>query len=356
MPNGNPKKNQKRLTSPLRARVVENLNLILVAFALAFVTWIFAKMGESEEVGLTIPVVPMPSDPRVEVKVMPSSLPVVLRYPKDLRNYISSENFMFVVDISDLREKLGLEWKAKTEPMNEKNLVANIRGARRVTLVKVGAPSNTVRVEARWNAIPAIVEPDLTGLDRIPSGYQLLTPVRVIPREAWVTGDPQALATLPRDELTSKVRLLTEKVSVADRTQGGLVTVPIRLPQGVEIVQPPTTTAEIALEIQEIQTVREIRGVKLDFSAVAPESLELVYDVKTATVTVFGPQSLLPKVTPEMIEVTFVRPTEELPNTTKEVALEAHFAATAPEEIRSKLTIRSIEPRTIKITYLPRQR
>lgn len=346
---------KKRPAPPKTSRIRENLNLLAVSLGLAVAVWLFAKMSETEEAGLTIPVAVTPDDPRLEVRISPSQMPVVLRYPKELRNYITSENFYFSVDVSDLRDKLGLDWQAKTEPMNEKNLVANIRGARRVTLVKTGAPSNTVRVEVRWKAQPAVVVPEIVGTDRLPAGYQLVTPVRVEPSEVWVTGRPEVMLSLARDELTSKIKLLTERIDVSSRTEGGLVSVPIKLPPGLEIIQPKVATAEVTLEIQEIQTVREIRGVKINLSAVAPETLAIEYKEKQATVTVFGPQSLLPKVTPEMIDISFVRPAQEVPGSSHEVALEAHFNSNAPEEVRTKLAIRSIEPRAITIHYLPKE-
>ncbi len=349
------KPQKKRPAMPKVSRLRENLNVMAVSVGLALAVWLFAKLSETEEAGMTIPVVVTPEDPRMEMRVMPPQMPVILRYPKDVRNYITSENFYFSVDISDLRDQMGLDWQVKTEPLNEKNLVANIRGVRRVTLVKAGGVTNTVRVEARWRAQPAVVVPDIAGVDRLPSGYQLVTPVHVEPQEVWVTGKPELMALLPRDSETSKVKILTGRIDVTGRTQGGLVTVPLKLPPGVEIIHPRTTTAEVTLEIQEIQTVREIRGVKINLSAVAPESVSVEYDEKQATVTVFGPQSLLPRVTPDMIELTFVRPQQEVPGTTHEVALDAHFAASAPDEIRSKLTIRSVQPRSIKVRYVPRQ-
>jgi hypothetical protein len=350
MPNG--KKTKKKRKSLLRVKVTENANLILVAFALAFVTWIFAKAGESEEATITIPVLVTPADPRIQVRVSPASFPVILRYPKDMQKSISSGNFHFAVDIAEMRDNLGLEWKSKSEPVTAKNLVANIRGARRVSLVQVGTQSNTVRVEVRWNAVPALVEPDLVGAERLPAGFQVVTPVRIIPREVWITGDPEALSTLPRDEVTSKIKLYTEKVNVGDRVQASLETVQIKLPRGVDIVQPASALAEVNLEIQETQTVREIRDVNLDFAAVLPDSVQLDYKEKTATVTVFGPQSLLQKIGPGSIEITLVRPAEEVPGTSKDVTLETRFAASVPEDVKSRLTIRSVEPKSIKVTYL----
>ncbi len=349
------KPQRKRPASPKLSRVRENINILAVSVALAVAVWVFAKTSETEEAGLTIPVVVTPEDPRIELRVSPTQMPVIIRYPKELRNAITSENFYFSVDISDLVDQLGLDWVVKTEPMTEKNLVAQIRGSRRVTLVRAGAGKNTVRVEARWKAQPAAVVPDIVGMDRLPPGYQLQTPVRVDPPEVWLTGRPEVLLSLPRDPVTSRIKVLTERIDVSGRTQGAIVTVPIRTPLGAEIISPRTTTADVTLDIQEIQTVKEIRGVKISLSAVAPDAVKLEYNEKTATVTVFGPQSLLPKVTPEMIEVSFVRPPEEIPGTTHNVVLEARFANSAPEEIRSRLTIRSIQPSSIKVRYVPTQ-
>jgi hypothetical protein len=348
------KPQKKRPAQPRLSRWRENLNILAVSFGIAVAVWLFAKLSESEEAGLTIPVVVTPDDPRIDIRVLPAQMPVVLRYPKDIRNYITSENFYFSVDISDLRDQLGLDWLAKTEPMNEKNLVAKVRGAQHVSLVKVGGPTNTVRVEARWKAYPAVVVPDIVGTDQLPQGYQLVPPIRVDPSQVWVTARPDILFTVPRDPETSKIKILTDRIDVAGRTQGGLLTVALRVPPGLEIVQPKTSTAEVSLEIQEIQTVREIRGIPIRLSAVAPESVSIEYEQKEAIVTVFGPQSLLPKITPDMIEIGFVRPSEEVPGTSAEVQLEAHFTANAPEEVRSRVTIRSVSPKAIKVRYVPK--
>lgn len=334
-----------------RIRIPDNVNLALVSFALAFLVWVFAKASQTQEGRLNIPVRVSNADPRIEAVINPETMPVTLRYSRDAAPYISSENFVLQVDTNDLRQNLGIDWKTISLPLNEKNLISNNVPAR-VDVNQIGNQRSTVEVKMRWRATPAVVEADLVGVDRLPEGYQLVTPVRVSPSEVYLVGDETALATVARDEVTSRLKVVTERINVAGRTQSALETVPIRLPKGVDIINRPNSLAEVSLVIQEVQTVREVRGVPLDFHAVASDSLKLEYNEKTANVTIFGPQSLLQQVSPNSFRMLLVRPSEELPGATRELPLEAHFARTVPEEVRSRITIRSVEPRTLKVRYV----
>lgn len=343
----------KRSRNLPNIRLSENANLWIAAFAIAFVAWVFAKTAATEEAELNVPVVPANVHPSVDVRVVPRSMWVSLRYPKNLEPYISSSNFRFEVDTADLRDNLGLEWKSKNLPLSERQFVATVPRANRIELTKIGKGTNSVRVEARYNAQPAVVEPTVVGQEKMKSGLQLAA-VRPIPREVWLVGSPEALATVPRDELTSRLIARTEPINVADKTQPTLEAVPLRLPPGVEVVQRPSRTVEVNLDIQEVQTIREVKGVKIDFQALSPESVSLEYQPKTATVTLYGPASLLQQVTPESLEIVPVRPAEEVPGTTKDVPLEARLLPSVPDEVRSKLQVRSIDPKTIRVRYAAR--
>lgn len=334
-----------------KLRYSENLKLLLVSFAIAFIAWVFAKASDTDEARITVPVVVKPDDPRIELRLTPNQIPVTIRYPRDLQKYISSENFHFEIEAADLRQNIGLDWKSKSQPLTLSNWATNIPQPYRVQVQKIGIESNTVEVAWRWKAQAAMVEPQIVGTSSLPAGVSLVTPVKVTPKQVWIVGTPDALATVPRDEETSRMKLLTEKISVADRTQSSLETVAIQVPAGIEIVQPPTKLAEVNIELQEVQTVREFH-VKLDFKALSPDTVSLEYKEKAATVTVFGPPSLLRQLTPESIEIVMQRPSEEVPGTTKDVPLEAQFAPSVPEEMKARLTIRSVEPKTIKVRYV----
>jgi hypothetical protein len=335
-----------------KTKIGENVNLLLASFALAFLTWVFAKSGEVQEATLFVPVSAgeVEKDTRYEVELQPATMLVRLRYNKDAGPYISSENFRFQVDTSDLRQSLGVEWKAKSLPLTEKDLVANIPS--RVEVVKIGTQSNTVDVRMRYHAVAAVVVPDIAGTDRLPEGLQLVTPVKVSPGEVWITGGTDALKTLPRDEVTSRIKLTTERINIGDHTQSSLETVPIKLPPGIEMVQRQSANAEVNVEIQEVQTVREIRGIKLDFQAVAADSVQMQYPDKSATVSVFGPQSVIRQLTPESFKLVLIRPSEELPGKMMDVPLEAHFAASVTDDVRARVTIRSVEPRMLHVKYV----
>ncbi len=105
-----------------KTRVAENLNLLLASFALAFLIWVFAKAGETQDSRLVIKVEVANSDPRIEAQIEPASMPVHLRYGKEAAEHISSENFRFQVDTADLREKLGVEWSTKSMPLSVHDL------------------------------------------------------------------------------------------------------------------------------------------------------------------------------------------------------------------------------------------
>lgn len=336
-----------------KIRLTENLNLLLASVALAFLAWVFVKAGEAQESRLNVPVTLTNVDPRLDVEVVPPSMPVYVRYSKDAAPYISSDNFQFQIDASSLRDGLGVDWKSRSIPLGEKEWVANVPA--RVELIKVGTDSSTVEIRMRWRAQLAVVEPDLAGVERIPEGYQLVTPVKVTPSQVYIVGSDDRIAALPKDEITSRPRLLTERVNVAERKQSALETVPILLPPGIEIIQRQSRNAEVSLEIREVQTVREIRGVPLNFQPVSSDSMSMEYDTRTASVSVYGPQSLLRQLTPESFRMVLIRPREELPGTTRELPIEAHFAAAVSEEVRTRVSIRGVEPRSLQVRYVEKQ-
>jgi hypothetical protein len=337
------------LKNKKKTRFSESINLALVSVALAFIVWIFARSGQTLEARITVPVVAINVDPHMEAQIDPPTMPVVVRYDKESSQYINSENFQFRVDVTDLKTNLGATWKVKSQPLSDKNWLANI--AARVELVKIGQQNPTVEVRLRWNAVSAVVEPNIVGADRIPDGYQLVTPVKITPGEVYLVADQDVLNTLPRDDETSRIVLKTEPIGVAGRTQGSLESVEILMPPGVNLIQQTSNLAEVNIEIQEVQTVREIRGIKLDFQAVAPDTVKLGYDDHAATVTVFGPQSLIRQLTPDSFRMALVRPPEEIPGTSRDLPVEAHFSSAVSDDIRNRVTIRSIDPKSIKVNY-----
>jgi hypothetical protein len=342
----------------IRIKISENARLLLVSFGIAFVVWVFAKAGETEEARIQVPVVvtlgDKRPDERMDVRVEPARIPVILRYPKRLERYISSENFRLQVDAQEVSDDLGLDWKSMSQPLTEKNWFANIPEASRVDLIKIGTQSNTVEVRLRWNARPAVVEPQIVGADRLPEGLQLVTPVSVTPREVWIVGESHALDTIPRDEVTSKLALKTAPINVSDHSKGNLESVQIETPPGVEVIQPKSRFAEVNFEIQEVQTIREIRNVKIDLKALNPDAVDLVYKERIATVTVFGPPSLLKQLTSDSFEISMIRPSEELPGTSKDVPLEVRFSPNVPADIKTRVTIRGSRPATVRVSYVAR--
>jgi hypothetical protein len=338
-----------------KARLKEQLKLGGMALGLAIIVWMIAKAGETREAKLTIPIQVTSVGPQVEVQVVPPEIPVIIRYGREASPYISSENFTFVVDASNMQEDLGVSWKSMTLSLSDKNWVANIPSAR-VDLAKIGLQGSTVEISMRYNAVPAVIKPEIVGLDRLPDGYQLVSPVKSSPREVYLVGDPDRLSKLPVDDITSRVVLKTAPISVAGRTGSSLENVEILLPAGVNMVQRSSNLVEVNLEIQEVQTVREIDDIPLNFQAVAPDTVTMVYTTRSTSVRVFGPQSLLRQLSPESFRVSLVRPQEEVPGTVRDVPLEVHFTSSISEEIRSRVLIQAIEPNSIRVEYVAREK
>lgn len=347
---------KKKKKSLPQIRVSENLQLLLVSLALAFVAWMIAKTGDTEETRIQVPVLVTINDKRpdarFDVRVNPQTIPVTLRSPKAVQ--LSSENLYFEVDASSMREGLGLDWKSMSLRLSEKNWVANVPERWRVRLEKIGGQTNTVEILMRWRAVPAEIKPDITGEDRLPQGMQL-APVKVSPKEIWIVGEPQVLDTLERDPVTSKMLLRTERIDVSNRTGAApLQTVLIRVPPGVEIVQPATRTADVTVDIQEVQTERVISGLKIDYVAANPD-LSAEYKEHTASVKVYGPATLLQQLGPQSLEIGFARPAEELAGMSSEVTLEPRFAPSVGGEDRTKMTIRQVTPKWIKVRFQQKQ-
>lgn len=338
-----------------KARLREQLRLAVVSIGLALIVWMIAKAGETREAKLTIPIEVASPSPQVQVQVIPDAIPVVVRYGRDASPYISSENFKFVVDASTMKDNLGVSWKTMTMSLSDKNWVANIPSAH-VDLVKIGLQSSTVEVRMRYDAVPAIIKPEIVGQDRLPAGYQLVSPVKTTPREVYLIGDEDKLQKLSIDDMTSRAVLKTAPISVAGKTESSFESVELLLPPGVSVVQRNSNLVEVTLDIQEVQTVRSIDNVPLDFQAVAPDTVGMKYQTRMASVRVFGPQSLLRQLSPESFRISLVRPQEEVPGETRDVPLEVHFAAAISDEIRSRVLIQGVEPNSIRVEYVAKSR
>jgi hypothetical protein len=337
----------------VRLRLSTQFKTIVSSISIGFVVWLLAKSGDTVEGRLIVPVRVDPGDPRIEASVSPTYMPVYLRYPRDMEPYISSENFSLVVDAPELRApgKLKAEWTEVSKSLSPRDFVANVPQPRRIIVTKIGQKDSTVGIRMRWKTVQAQIRPQIVGADRIPAGYQLIQPVRVNPREVYLVGDQAALDSLPRDPETSRVVVSTEPISVADRTQNALEAAGLILPPGVEMIERPSNLVEVALEIQQVHTVRDIKGVPVDFSPVNPENISVSYTPRTITVKVSGPQALLRDLTPQSFAITFVRPPEELPGTTREVALQVRFADSVSPEARQRLSIRGIDPPVITVRF-----
>lgn len=336
-----------------KQRLKEHGRLAAMALGLAMIVWIIAKAGETREAKIRVPIEVAGVGPQVEVEVRPPETEVIVRYGQEASPYISSENFKFVIDGSNMQNDLGVSWKSVYMSLSDKNWVANIPSVR-VDLAKIGGQSSSVEVRMRYNAVPAIVKAEVVGQDQLPEGYQLISPVKVTPREVNLIGDPDKLAALTRDDLTSRVVLKTAPVSVAGRTASSLESVEIVLPTGVSLVQRNSNLADVNLEIQEVQTVREIKNVPMDFQAVAPDTIVMKYSPQIASVRVKGPQSLLKQLTAESFRVSLVRPQEEVPGASQNLPLEVHFASSVPDDVRNRVTIQGIDPGALQVQYQAR--
>ncbi len=337
----------------MRFRMGGRLKTLLSSIGIGFIVWILAKAGDTVEGRIMVPVRVEVGDPRIEATVSPSSLPVFLRYPRDMEPYISSENFSLIADAPELRSpgQLKAEWGEVSKSLSPRDFSANVPQPRRIIVTKIGQKDSTVEVRMRWRAVQAVIKPEIVGMDRVPSGYQLVMPVRVNPKEVYLIGDADSLGSLPRDPETSRVTVSTDAISVADRTQSALEAAGLVLPPGVEIIERPSQLVEVALEMQQVQTVRDIKGVPVEFAPVNPETVSASFSPRTITVRVSGPQALLKDLSPQSFSIGFVRPAEELPGTTREVALQVRFADSVSQDARQRLVIRGPEPSVISVRF-----
>jgi hypothetical protein len=242
-----------------------------------------------------------------------------------------------------------------SKSLSPRDFAANVPQPRRIVVTKIGNKDSTVEVRMRWRAVPAVVKPDIVGADRLPSGFQLVQPVRVNPRELFLIGNQDDLDALPRDQETSRVLVSTEPINVAERTQSTLEATALILPAGIEVIERPSNLVEVAIELQQVQTLREIRGIPVDFSPVNPENVKAIYSPRSITVKVSGPQALLKDLTPQSFAIAFVRPAEELPGTTREVAIQVRFSETVSQEARQRLVIRETDPQNLTVRFSENQ-
>jgi YbbR domain-containing protein len=277
-----------------------------------------------------------------------------------MERHMSSENFSLRVtaDSSDLRnqgQRARTDWLEVTRGLSAANFVGNVPQANRISVTKIGLKDSMVELRLRWRGVQATVKPDLIGIDQIPQGFQLVQPVRVNPKEVYLVGEQDVLDALPRDPESGRAVVMTQPVSLFERTQSGLEPVELILPAGLEVLDRPSPAmVEVVLEIQQLQTIRDIRGIPVGFAPLNPESVAVNYSPETVTVKVAGPQALLRELTAQSFTVNFVRPSEELPGTSREVALQVRLADTVPSEIRQRVVIRSFEPTAITVNYQDR--
>lgn len=327
-------------------------NLWVVAFSVAIVAWFFARSEQVNEAGVMIPVKLRGSTPYMEVRVQPDTLRAYVRYPAAIQGSVNGDNMIFDLNINDMFPDLDVEWQKKTIQLDQNNLVANVPQAKEVRLIGQERNPLRVNVEARWKAWQADVEPVVSGEAQLAErGLVLGKELRVTPRQVWLVGSQEKLGQLKRDPVTQRYLVQTERIMLSDYSKPVLQTVRFELPPGLEIVKPQSGTGELSLDIQEITTEREMTTVPLTRHLFASETLDTDIDTSYVQVRLRGPQSLLKRLDPASIQILPMRPPEELPDTTREVKLDATLKSELTAEFGTRITIMGVTPPSVTVHY-----
>ncbi|NLD61090.1 hypothetical protein GX645_01375 [Candidatus Sumerlaeota bacterium] len=328
-----------------------HLNMIIVSLAVAVIAWFFAMSGQINESSVMIPVKLRGIDPRMEVRVVPDTVRVWVTHPKNIQSYINSDNLLFDVNIDTLIPDLSVNWKKQSYVLDNSLLVATVPSGQ---VILSGKKNSYPRVEVsyRWKAWEADVLPTVTGVAQLADkGLAMLKEASVSPRQVWIVGEQDIINTLPRDPVTQRLQVHTDRLVASDYDQAVLKTVGISLPPGLDIIQPKSATVEVSLDIQPITTEREITNVPIPPRLFATDTLDAECDVSSVKVVVRGPENIIKRLDPSSFLITPLRPAEELPNTTREVKVSAMLRSDVSGEFGTRITIVGVEPKTVTVKY-----
>lgn len=332
--------------------ILTHLNMLAVALAVAIVAWFFARSEQITEAGVMIPIKLRMADTRMEVRLSTDAVRGWVTYPVAIQGSVNSDNLLFDINADGMFPDLTVEWQKKTMSLDESHLVANVPQANEVRLRVQDRNPLRVDVEARWKAWQADAVPTVSGEAALAErGLALQNPPRLTPRQVWIAGAQDKLEQLKRDPVTQRLQVPTDPIILSDFDRPILKTVGFDLPPGLEIVQPKSGTTELSLDIQEITTERDIASIPLTKAMFAGETVDADIVTSFVTVKLRGPQGLLKRLDTTSVHIMPIRPAQELPDTEREVKLEAALSSDLTAEFGTRVTIISVDPATVTVTY-----
>lgn len=345
------------------SHVSSDLFLILTSVAIAFVVWLIAKEGELGQESFNVPVHLRNVPANIEATLPFNSVRLLTSEPKSVGAQLRADCFSVELDWDRLANPRTWCGTRKPEPspavpldpslvvlsgqINE-DLKQQIRRSVQYLEIQPGRLS----VQGRYVTRPARIV--VKTRNNVAEGYELDGPIAVTDsRDVLLTAPPTRFAELGAKGPDDPVEVQTKEIDLADRRETRPETVPLVLPEGVELASGEDARIEVRVPVKAKVITRTLENVPLVITT-QNKNLDAQYTERTAEVTVRGPEETVQSLKAADLVVHPAGALNEEAGKDATVKLTANLVDTIPDDVRSAITVLSTKPPSVKLKFEPR--
>ncbi len=321
--------------------MVNHLSLIALSLVLAYFIWLIAMFTVMTIQAINIPILITNSPPNASVRIeSPASqnINVMVNIPKNLVPTVSPSNFIFQLDLADVSSQITSLETVQEYPISPLDVkVINLPGLISVTEVT----PRTVRIRINYHHKEVPVKINVDG-EPLPGFYLDEEELSSIPSELTVVAPQRVLQELEYIE--------TYPVNIAGRSSSFTQNVALNVPSNVEIYD-RSPQVEVFLPVEEEIEEIEITDVPVRLERITDEFVTTV-EPSEVTVTLEGPQSLVPQISAGDISLMVLVPAEE---GTFGKELQPVLRETLPSRLRDEISIVDTDPRSVVVRNEPEE-
>lgn len=345
--------------SRLRLPTRGDLTLIFSSLAVAFLIWLIAKQGDTNEATRTVSIRVASPDPICEITLEPTQTQVDLQYPVSLGSLVTNDSFVVEVDGSKARQFAGVRTQSRAHPITIHDLTPNENTPDRVKsdvrhLAIVGARSVTML--SRFHSCPIDIHVRWTGAPA--AGYELASDITVdegAADELQLVSSPDRLEALRRGR--ERVTVETRPINLSAPDLRSHAYAELDLPEdchlarveGRGLLDPREWRVLVNVPIVEETVERRVANVPIELRPFS-DDVALEYSPRATDVTVRGARSLVDRLNASSFLATYLASLNETPGFQGKIAISVQFEEDVPEEVREGVTIVSLDPDSVQMT------
>ncbi len=320
---------------PGQRKIINNLALVVLSLVMAYFLWLIAMFTVMTMQAINIPILITNAPPNASVRIeSPASqnINVMVNIPKNLVQTVNPSNFIFQLDLGNISSQITSLETVQEFPISPLDVkIINLPGL--ITISEVTPRSIRLRISYHNKQVPIQVNVEGEPLE----GFYLdEEEVSTIPKEVTVVA--------PQRILQDMEYIQTFPINITGRSSSFTQNVALNIPANTEIFD-HARQVEAFIPIQEEILEEQISAVPVRLERLNEDFITTV-EPSEVTVTVRGPQSLVPQLTREDLSIVLVVPDEE-GTFGKEVR--PFLSEDLPERMLEQVTIVSSEPGSVVI-------